>query len=825
LAFLVLLSPPAGAARASDGPPPVLDAAHLHIALEKLTVVGSALYVAAHPDDENTAMLTWLENEKLVRAGYLSLTRGDGGQNLIGSEQGDLLGVIRTQELLAARRIDGAEQFFARAMDFGYSKGPDETLEEWGREEALSDIVRVIRTFQPDIVIMRFPTTGEGRHGHHTASALLAVEAFEAAGDPNRFPDQLGELAPWKPKRLLWNYFSWAQPPSGEAAATAVSIDLGAYNALLARSYTELAGESRSMHKSQGFGSAERRGRSPNYFKLIAGEPTTGDLFQGVNLSWSRIPGGDEVGTLLLSAHREHDVNDPAASLPRLLAARDALERLRATAAGRTHGVLLRHKSRELDDVIRSCAGLWLEAVSTRHTYAPGDSITIAATIVNRCAAPARLRAVAAPALGIDSRRDSLLAENIPVTVALKSVVPSTLDWRFTQPYWLLEPSRGGQHSVGDQHLIGSPENGPLTVEFEIEVSGHRIRFATPALYRWVDRVRGEIYRPAAFAPEMTLALDQKTYLFPDDAPRPVKLRLDAHKTVQGEARLSLPQGWRSEPASHDIALAAGASREVLFLVQPGSGDGSVRAEFVADGRMNTRGMVIVDHPHIPVQTVYPEASSRVLRLDLARTGDRVGYVMGPGDDVPSALAQAGYKVTMLDDEALASGELSGYDAVVVGVRAYNSREALKSNSTRLLDYVRAGGTLVVQYNTADGTLDPDLAPYPLKLGRDRVTVEEAPVAFADGSSPLLTTPNRITEADFRGWVQERGLYFAQEWAPEYNAVLSSSDPGEEPLAGGLLAARCGEGVFIYTGYAFFRQLPAGVPGAYRLFVNLVSAR
>ncbi|MDM7914793.1 MAG: PIG-L family deacetylase, partial [Candidatus Eisenbacteria bacterium] len=313
LAFaLVLLlalaaAPSAPRAVASGGPPDVLDAAELHLALEKLTVVGSALFVAAHPDDENTAMLTWLENEKLVRAGYLSLTRGDGGQNLIGDEQGDLLGVIRTQELLAARRIDGAEQFFTRAVDFGYSKGPDETLAKWGREEVLEDVVRVIRTFQPDVIVMRFPTTGEGRHGHHTASALLAVEAFEAAGDPARFPEQLDRLTVWRPKRLVWNYFSWAAPPSGEDAKDYLTVDLGAYNRLLGRSYTELAGLSRSMHKSQGFGSPERRGTSPNYLKWIAGERAATDIFDGIDLTWNRIPGGGEVGRLLEAVHRGHD--------------------------------------------------------------------------------------------------------------------------------------------------------------------------------------------------------------------------------------------------------------------------------------------------------------------------------------------------------------------------------------------------------------------------------------------------------------------------------------------------------------------------------------
>ncbi len=810
---------------ASDGPPAVLDAAALHLALEKLTVVGSVLYVAAHPDDENTAMLTWLENEKLVRAGYLSMTRGDGGQNLIGDEQGDLLGVIRTHELLAARRIDGAEQFFTRAVDFGYSKGPDETLAIWGHDAVLGDVVRVIRTFRPDIIVMRFPTTGEGRHGHHTASALLAVEAFEAAGDPSRFPDQLRTLSPWKPKRLLWNHFSWTAPPTGDSAKQLITVDLGAYNALLGRSYTELAGESRSMHKSQGFGSPERRGTSVNYFKLIAGEPATADLFEGVDLSWNRIRGGAEVGKLLDAVHRDHDPSDPAASVPGLLRARAALAKLRASAAAGDAPLLL-HKAHELDDVIRACSGLWLEAVARQHTLSPGDSIQVDVTAINRSGTTFRLSGVRSKPAGLDIPADSLLAENRPVTVALRSVVPASLDWRTTQPYWLREPREGGLHPVADPALIGTPWNDPaLRVTVSVTVSGQSIDYTLPVLYRWVDRVRGELYRPLCIAPEATLALDKQVYLFPDGSARPVRLKLESRIALRGRARLALPSGWRCDPVTQEVDLPAGQTRDVVFQVTPGPEASLLAAEFTTDDRTFARDMTVIDHPHIPILTVFPPASAHAVRLPLSRVGETIGYVMGPGDDVPAALAEAGYHVTQIEDAELASGDLSRYDAIVTGVRAYNAREALKRNAQRLLDYVESGGTLVVQYNTADRTLHRDFAPFPLEIGRDRVTVEEAPVDFADPASPLLTTPNRITARDFAGWVQERGLYFATTWGSEYRTVLSSADPGEKPAAGGLLWARHGKGIFIYTGYAFFRQLPAGVPGAYRLFINLVSAR
>lgn len=820
--FLVAITTPA---TASDGPTAELDAAALRLALEKLTVVGSVLYVAAHPDDENTAMLTWLENEKLVRAGYLSMTRGDGGQNLIGDEQGDLLGVIRTQELLAARRIDGAEQFFTRAVDFGYSKGPDETLAKWGHDAVLSDVVRVIRTFRPDVIVMRFPTTGEGRHGHHTASALLAVEAFEAAGDPSRFPDQLQTLSPWKPKRLFWNHFSWTAPPSRESAKQLLTIDLGAYNALLGRSYTELAGESRSMHKSQGFGSPERRGTSVNYFQLIAGAPAKSDILEGVDLSWNRIHGGASVGKLLDAVLRSYDPRDPAASVPGLLRARTALEKLRASATA-GDATLLNYKEHELDDVIRACSGLWLEAIARQHTLCPGDSIQVDVTAINRSDVTLRMGGVRLEPAGLKSPADSLLADNRPVTVALRSVVPASLSWRTTQPYWLREPRDGGLHHVDDPALIGTPWNDPaLQVTVSVTMSGQSIDYALPVLYRWVDRVRGELYRPLSIAPEVTLALDKQVYLFPDGAAHPVHLTLEARGALRGEARLVLPSGWRCNPAAQEVDLSAGETRDVVFQVTPGPETSDLAAEFKSGDHTFTRDMTVIDHPHIPMLTVFPAATAYVVPLSLSRVGGTIGYVMGPGDDVPAALTEAGYRVTLIDDAGLASGNLSRYDAIVTGVRAYNTREALQHNSKRLLDYVKSGGTLVVQYNTADRTLYRDFAPFPLEIGRDRVTVEEAPVEFADPTSKLLTTPNRITARDFEGWVQERGLYFASTWGPEYQTVLSSADPGEKPTAGGLLWAHYGKGIFIYTGYAFFRQLPAGVPGAYRLFINLVSAR
>ncbi|MGH2570738.1 MAG: LmbE family protein, partial [bacterium] len=502
---------------------------------------------------------------------------------------------------------------------------------------------------------------------------------------------------------------------------------------------------------------------------VIAGAPAAADIFEGVDLTWNRVPGGAELGELLRAVHQRYDPSDPAASLADLLSARAALSRLMNTAAGRTHAVLLRHKARELDEVVRGCAGLWLEAVAAQHTLSPGDSLLVDVTAINRSSEPIRLERIRSETPGLAIEVDTLLAGNVPLTLPLRSVVPATLDWRASQPYWLLEPVSGGLHRVADPSLIGTPENEPaLRVTLTVSVLRQSIDYTVPVLYRWVDRVRGELYRPPAIAPEVTLALDEPVYLFADASPRPVRLRLESRQAVHGSARLLLPAGWSSDPIAHDVSLEPGQVREVVFRVTPGVEGSPIRAEFSDAQRTWSRGVTVIDHPHIPIQTVFPDASAHVLRLDLARAGDTIGYIMGPGDDVPAALAQAGYRVTLLEDDELASGDLSAYDALVVGVRAYNSRDALKRSARRLLDYVENGGTLVVQYNTADPTLHEAFAPYPLKLGRDRVAEENAAVELIDRESPLLNTPNRITRSDFDGWVQERGLYFASEWGPEY---------------------------------------------------------
>jgi LmbE family N-acetylglucosaminyl deacetylase len=801
--------------------PAVMDAAEMALALKRLNVVGTALYVGAHPDDENTALLAYLASGRGVRTAYLSLTRGDGGQNLLGPEKGELLGLVRTQELLAARRLDGAEQFFTRAVDFGFSKSPEETLSVWGREPALADVVWVIRRFRPDVVITRFPTTGEGGHGQHTASAVLAREAFEAAGDPARFPEQLDHVRPWRPRRLLWNVFS----RGGERPADAdklLSADVGGYDPLLGKSYTEVAAESRSEHKSQGQGSQGRRGPTPNYFAHLAGEPAAKDIFEGVDLSWRRVEGGAEVGRLLEEAAREFRPANPQALLPTLLRARAALRKLPQDDPA------VRAKTDELFRLILACAGLWAEAVAAEPYAVPGAEVPVKVTLVNRSDAPIRFERVTLR----DGRSREVNAElknNQPVTAELS--VPANAE--LSQPYWLREAPGRGLFKVEDQQTIGdaSPDSPVPVVVRATAFGDENISFALPVLYRWTDRVRGELYRPVAVVPEAAVRVEGRAVVFPERAPKRVSVSVKGNTKagLTGTLRLKLPDGWAAAPAEVPVSLkGAGEEFTASFDVTPpaAASVATLTAEFESGGRRFTRGMVEIDYPHIPRLVVFPEATARLVRADVGRRGGRVGYVMGSGDEVPEALRQIGYEVVLLSDAELEREDLARFDAVVVGVRAYNTRPALRQQQRRLLDYVERGGTLVVQYNTAERALEGfGLGPFPLKISRgDRVTVEDAPVRLLAPGHELLSAPNRIAPADFEGWVQERGLEFPSEWDARYTPLFGMSDPGEPEKRGSTLVARHGRGTYVYTSLAFFRQLPAGVPGAYRLFANFISA-
>jgi LmbE family N-acetylglucosaminyl deacetylase len=793
--------------------------------LKKLTVLGSVLMIAAHPDDENTAILAYFARGRHLRTGYLSLTRGEGGQNLIGPEQGDLLGLIRSHELLQAREIDGAEQFFTRAIDFGYTKTPEETLAKWGRERILSDVVWVIRRFRPDVVILRFSGTSKDGHGQHQVSAILGKEAFFAAGDPTRFPEQLQYAEAWKPRRLLFNTFSFTKEQEKEAATIAgrIEVDVGAYNPVLGASYSQIAGMSRSMHRSQGMGASQRPGPSKQFLVPVAGDPPAKDALDGIDTGWTRVPSGGGVGRLLEEAARAFQPDHPELTIPLLLKAYAPIAAIHDPWAAR--------KLADLREAIALCAGLWLDANTESYAVVPGAAVEVAYTALNRSAFPIVLDSLTLEGMGGQSRTDAkhaALAANQPVNAHLKYAVPANQP--YSQPFWLREPKQGDSYAISDQRMIGLPDDPPLlNLRFGMEAAGLAFDLVRPVRHRYVDRVDGEQTRALTVVPPVALNLPQDVVLFPNGASRKVEmdLRADVPK-VAGEVRLALDSGWGAEPVSRPFEQTQeGQQQSLTFEVKPAAGF-TPPAQLRGVARMGDReigvGVLVISHPPLPPLTVFPPAVVKLVRVDVRVTAKKIGYVMGAGDQMPDAIRQLGCEVTLLSPSDLQQRDLSEFDAIVTGVRAYNTRADLRVNLPRLLDYVQHGGTLIDQYNVTDGNLVP-IGPYPFKVGRERVSVEEAAVAFTNPQNPLMAKPNQITPKDFDGWIQERGLYFASEWDPRYQTVLESHDPGEKPQGGGMLYARYGKGVYIFTGYAWFRQLPAGVPGAYRLFANMLSAK
>jgi LmbE family N-acetylglucosaminyl deacetylase len=830
---------------ANPRPPDGLGAGELRLALRRLQVTGSVLYIGAHPDDDNTALLAFLARGRLVRTAYLSLTRGDGGQNILGTESGDALGVLRTQELLASRRVDGAEQFFTRALDYGFSKSPDEALAFWGHERVLGDVVWVIRRFRPDVIVTRFGTDGSGGHGHHAASAILAGEAFRAAADSTKFPDQLKFVSTWQAMRLVWN--SWA-PGRDVNAPRPIALEVGVYDPQLGLAYPEIGGRARSLNRSQGAGTREQRGSRVETFQHVDGTPAGYDLMDGVSLDWSRVPGSAPLVTSLREAEHRFDSGQPWGILPDLARARRALASL-------PESPLVQVKRHELDQVMRSCAGLWLEALAETPAASPHDTLRVTLTAINRSPSPIMLTrielpfgarafyaAAAAPAppsgppgaapappmIDSNAPADSVtrvLPLEQPVVAQARVVLPAEI--LFTQPYWLRDRPLKGSFVVADPRLSGDAEEPPVLVaRVTVDFAGEQVPFDVPVAFRWTDRVYGDRYRSIEVLPPVTCRFDQGVYLFADVGPHEVRLAVQStHAPLAGRARLVLPAGWTAEPAEVPVQLAGDAEQVVRFRVTAAGGaeTATLGAEVEVDGRRYASSLSRNDYPHVPIQSLLAPCEARVVHTDLHRRGAAIAYLMGPGDPVPDALRQMGFHVTLLTDDEVESADLSRFDCIVTGVRAYNTRPRLRVLQPRLLDYVKDGGRLVVQYCTAEDALADRLGPWPFRISRDRVAVEEAEMRFLKPAHPLLRVPNAITARDFEGWVQERGLNYAARWDARYDAVLSANDPGEPPEDGGLLYASYGKGAFVYTALAFFRQLPAGVPGAWRLFANLVS--
>ena len=837
LAFALACS--AGSAVAADPRPPATATNRLATPilqeLRAFRELGSVLYVAAHPDDENTQLITYLARGRGYRTGYLSLTRGDGGQNESGPEFGEKLGLARTWELLAARQLDGGHQFFTRALDFGYSKDVNETLRIWDRQQVLADVVRVIRQFRPDVVITRFSPTPSSTHGHHTASSVLALEAFKLAGDPTAFPEQLAPssgLTPWQPKRILHNNTPYNSQLNANSPlyAKALKLEVAGTDPGSGEAFGAIANRSRAMHITQGFGSlatAQVRSSRLETFELLAGDRAATDLLDGVDVSWSRYPGGAVVGTLIDTTIADFNPADPTASVAALLTLRERL------AAWPTDPVLTAKRT-QLDHLLQACLGLVIETISPQAEVTPGEILALAHRATLRSGgATVRWVSIRYPSLNTELAVGTTLAVGATLTREAQPTLPKSTPP--SQPYWLRAEGTAGMSVVADAELIGRPVNPPaFPVEFVFEIAGQTLSVSDEPIQIVAPASAAQARRPLAVVAPVALAFADEVALLAPNSRQPTVIEVTAARAnAAGTLRLELPAGWLAAPATHSFHLKnAGDKIQLTFtLTAPAHpATASIRAVADLDGLTYDQQRIAIRYPHLPVLLLQPTARLQVVALDLAIRGRKVGYLPGAGDNTSAALQQMGYAVTLLTGADLTPEKLHDLDAVVIGVRAFNERTDLAAHLSGLFAYSKAGGTVIAQYNRPNGLKTPTLAPYALSIMGDapsfRVTDENAVVTFLAPNHPALTTPNRLGPADFTGWVQERGAYFPSTWdETKFTALLAMHDPGAAPLTSSILVAPYGQGYFVYTSLAFFRQLPAGVPGAYRLFANLVSLK
>lgn len=804
------------------------DAALIYKKLEKLNFLGSVLYLAAHPDDENTRLISYYANQVNARTAYLSLTRGDGGQNLIGKELREGLGVIRTQELIEARKIDGGEQFFSRANDFGYSKTPDETFRIWNKDEVLADVIWTIRKFRPDVIINRFDHRTPGTtHGHHTASAMLSLEAFDLAAKTNVYPEQLSQVGTWQPQRVFFNtsYFFYGSQEKFEKAdkTNFWSIPVNNFDPLTGLSNAEIAALSRSCHQSQGFGATGTRGAEADYIEFLKGLPATQktNVFEGIDTSWNRVEGGAEVGAMVSVTIAKYNFKEPERIVPDLVKIWQKIQTLKDDHWKKV-------KSDEVVSLIAAASGLYLEAVANVPDAVPGAKVTVGLEAINRSKIPMKLEQVVinpgneSHLLGKDLVANASLREKLEITIAKNA--------DFTQPYWLVNPYTSGMYNVPDMLLRGLPDVvRHYKITAWLSIDGTRIPFERTVIHKYNDEVTGEKYEPFDIVPAVTSKFQQPTYLFSS--------RRKSHKVavvvkagranVSGSVRLMAPEGWSVSPASTSFEIPVKNGEHIAYFDVSAArnfGDFSLQSVVTVDGTDYPYSRTDIAYPHIAKQMILEPARAKAVYLDLKTGNEKIGYIMGAGDQVPVCLRQMGYDVTDLDPALLSTESLSDLDVVITGIRAYNTVETLTTKQRLLLDFVRGGKTLIVQYNTLD-IVTPDFSPYPLTLSRDRVTQEDAPVTLLEPGHRALNHPNRITVADFTGWVQEQGLYYPNKWDKAFTPLISSSDTGEAPKNGALLVAKYGKGQYIYTGLSFFRELPEGVAGAYRLMANLISLK
>jgi LmbE family N-acetylglucosaminyl deacetylase len=780
--------------------------------LKKLNFLGSVLYLAAHPDDENTRVISYFSNHVLARTAYLSMTRGDGGQNLIGAELREALGLIRTQELLAARKIDGGSQFFTLANDFGYSKNPDETLSIWDRNQVLAQTKARIQEFKPDIIINRFNSQSAGRtHGHHTASAMISEWAFsQMNADQNA----------WHPQRLFHNT-SWYFYGSRENFEKAnkrgmLAIDIGVFDPLSGKTNSEIAALSRSQHKSQGFGSAAALGERLEYLELISGkELTHNDPFDGINTQWTRVKGGTAIEKVIEKIIEDFDFSAPHKSVVSLLQVQTMITQLEDKHWKKV-------KTEEINALILNCLGIELQLNAQIPYGVLGENLQIKLLVNN----PSPL------SLSLNQIQWKDQSHDLNQTLKTNQLFSKSFDTKvkgaISSPYWLTQKGNQGMYITNKTAWIGaakSPAAYQATLDLSIE--GKKLEIGLPLKFRRTDPVKGEVITPFHILPEATLQLEAPVFLFATDQSRKVKVSVkNLGPKVEGTLELETPKSWEVNPKSVEVSLSGkGNESDFYFDIKAPSETtvGHLSPLLQTQTKKLQASLQEIAYDHIPKQFLVSPAESKVVALSLKTGVEKVAYIEGAGDNIPQSLTALGVEVEILKAKNITLEKLNSFDAVIVGIRAFNVDEALAYKNKILWEYVATGGNLLMQYNTSRRLKTKELTPLKLNLSRDRVSNEKARVQIINPNHPILNHPNKITSQDFEDWVQERGLYFPNSWDEQFTPLLQMNDTGESPKKGSLLVANFGKGRIVYTGLSFFRQLPAGVPGAYRLFFNLIA--
>ncbi len=805
--------------------------------LKKMPNTPNVLYIAAHPDDENTRLLAYLANERHCRTGYLSLTRGDGGQNLIGAEQGIELGLIRTQELLAARSVDGAEQFFSTAYDFGYSKTSTETFQIWNKQKVLSDAVFVIRKFKPDVIITRFPEDARAGHGHHAASGILGREAFFAAADPNQFPEHFKHgVGPWQAKRLLWNTFNFGS--TNTTSEKQLKIDVGQYNVLMGKSYGEVAALSRSQHKSQGFGVPTNRGQQFEYFEHLAGDTATQDILEGIEISYNRFNGNlkpTDLGTQARFAYSNLDstINDaiqtydfitPAKNLPKLIALYKQLRRV-------SLAVNAEYKQKKMVDIILQCAGFYAEATTTQSFAYLADSLKINYAVNSRNVDNVKLKDVFFQSNNLQIKSDLTINKNFQGSRTI--FLPANA--KLTQPYWLQQPMNKGMFNVVDFNKIGQPDVDYEKVTFVLEILDELITLDRTIQYKYTDPVKGEIFQPVYIMPAVNVTVNPKVVINTPTKANLFEVGILPNKSF-AKGKYMLSGGSRCDTIYPGFmwndSLEKGKLKSAVITNFDYKHTACLNSVLykISNSKENLYSastMNVINYDHIPTIAYTSPAEVKVIAANINVTKKRIGYIEGAGDLVYESLIQLGYTVDKLTKNDINTQNLTKYNAIITGVRAYNTNAWMNDMYDVLMAYIKQGGNLIVQYNTSSniGPIKAKIAPYNFTISRNRITNESAKVNFINTKETLLNFPNKIADSDFNDWVQERSVYEAIDLDSAYRKVFVMNDEGEKQQDGSLITAAYGKGNFTYCSLALFRQLPAGVVGAYKLLANMIEAK